>query len=76
MHFEKLHEAEKIAFDEARRVPADYYATTYICTPEIQNVTLYPTGEKLFMMATEFKPIQKARQPPENGTVGLIFLED
>lgn len=53
VHFEKLHEAEKIAFDEACCVPVYYYATTYICTPEIQNVTLYPTGEKLFMMATK-----------------------
>lgn len=53
VHFEKLHEAEKLAFDEACCIPVYYYATTYICTPEIQNVTLYPTGEKLFMMATK-----------------------
>ena len=53
VHYEKLHEAEKLAFEEACCIPVYYYATTYICIPEIQNVTLYPTGEKLFMMATK-----------------------
>ena len=53
-HFALLHQAEKLAVgDDACCIPVYYYATTWICVPEIQGVTTYPTGEKLFMNATK-----------------------
>ncbi|MGI6173110.1 MAG: peptide ABC transporter substrate-binding protein [Christensenellales bacterium] len=53
-HFKLLHDAEKLAFGEdAVCIPVYYYATSWICTPEIQGVTTYPTGEKLFMNAVK-----------------------
>ena len=53
-HFALMHEAEALAVgEEACCIPVYYYATTWICIPEIQGVTQYPTGEKLFMMATK-----------------------
>ncbi len=52
-HYDLLHQAEQLAFEEACCIPVYYYTTTYLAVPEIQNVTLYPTGEKLFMMATK-----------------------
>ena len=53
-HFALMHEAEKLAVgDEACCIPVYYYATTWICVPEINGVTQYPTGEKLFMNATK-----------------------
>ena len=53
-HFALMHQAEKLAVgDEACCIPVYYYATTWICVPEITGVTTYPTGEKLFMTAAK-----------------------
>ena len=53
-HFALLHQAEKLAVgDEACCIPVYYYATTWICIPEIKGVTTYATGEKLFMNAVK-----------------------
>ena len=49
-----MHQAEQLAVgDEACCIPVYYYATTWICIPEITGVTTYPTGEKLFMNAVK-----------------------
>ena len=51
---ELFDQAEALAVgEEACCIPVYYYATTWICVPEISGVTQYPTGEKLFMMATK-----------------------
>jgi len=39
-----MHQAEQLAVgDEACCIPVYYYATTWICIPEITGVTTYPT---------------------------------
>ena len=49
-----MHQAEALAVgEEACCIPVYYYATTWICVPEISGVTTYPTGEKLYMNATK-----------------------
>ncbi|MBQ3480023.1 MAG: peptide ABC transporter substrate-binding protein, partial [Clostridia bacterium] len=49
-----MHQAEQLAVgEEACCIPVYYYATTWICIPEITGVTTYPTGEKLFMNAVK-----------------------
>ena len=53
-HFALMHQAEALAVgEEACCIPVYYYATTWICVPEITGVTTYPTGEKLFMTASK-----------------------
>ena len=53
-HFALMHQAEALAVgEEACCIPVYYYATTWICVPEISGVTTYATGEKLFMNAVK-----------------------
>lgn len=50
---QKMHEAEMIIFGEDYAAIPVYYYTTYIIrNPKIQGVATYPTGEKLFYLAT------------------------
>jgi oligopeptide transport system substrate-binding protein len=50
--FEKMHQAEKIIFDEWMLCPIYYYVDIYLLSPKIQNFWASPLGYKYFMYST------------------------
>lgn len=51
--FETMKAAEKLAIgEEFACIPVAYYATQFLKSPKLENVVMYPTGEKLFYTAT------------------------